>query len=168
MTKTISPPTSTESIENFRRKWRQWPPEVRSEFLASLTIRQRDRLNLRFKLHCHDHQLPPLLASNGELWSTWLLIGGRGAGKTRAGAEWVKSIANAPKGDGEGERRIALMYEQSLSRPASDDEPAAAMAFLRAQAAEYGISFDDSPNDERLWADLCHVMLNVKEFVFVR
>lgn len=25
-------------------------------------------------------------------WSTWLLLGGRGSGKTRAGAEWVRSL----------------------------------------------------------------------------
>ncbi len=36
----------------------------------------------------HDHQLPP--QSN---WRVWLLMGGRGAGKTRAGAEWVKAMA---------------------------------------------------------------------------
>ncbi len=34
------------------------------------------------------HQLPP----EGN-WTTWLLLGGRGAGKTRAGAEWVRSLA---------------------------------------------------------------------------
>ncbi len=60
----------------------------------------------------HDHQLPPAFGNNGEPWTTWLLIGGRGAGKTRAGAEWVKSAcANAPKAEGEGERRIALIGE---------------------------------------------------------
>ncbi|MFV0473507.1 MAG: DNA-packaging protein [Pikeienuella sp.] len=32
------------------------------------------------------HQLPP----EGE-WTTWLILGGRGAGKTRAGAEWIRS-----------------------------------------------------------------------------
>ena len=26
-------------------------------------------------------------------WTTWLLLGGRGAGKTRAGAEWVRAMA---------------------------------------------------------------------------
>ena len=36
----------------------------------------------------HDKQLPP----EGD-WTTWLLLGGRGAGKTRAGAEWVRSLA---------------------------------------------------------------------------
>ncbi|MGG2476251.1 DNA-packaging protein, partial [Rhizobium sp. BR5] len=30
----------------------------------------------------------PQQAPEGD-WRTWLLIGGRGSGKTRAGAEWV-------------------------------------------------------------------------------
>lgn len=34
----------------------------------------------------HSSQLPP----DGD-WRVWLFIGGRGAGKTRAGAEWVRS-----------------------------------------------------------------------------
>ena len=39
----------------------------------------------------HDHQLPPERA--GDDWTTWLVLGGRGAGKTRAGAEWVMGLA---------------------------------------------------------------------------
>lgn len=31
----------------------------------------------------------------GNDWSTWLLLGGRGSGKTRAGAEWVHGLASA-------------------------------------------------------------------------
>ncbi|MEQ1902425.1 MAG: terminase family protein [Devosia sp.] len=27
-------------------------------------------------------------------WTTWLLMGGRGAGKTRAGAEWIRNLAS--------------------------------------------------------------------------
>ncbi len=44
-------------------------------------------------------------------WTTWLMLGGRGAGKTRAGAEWVRALAlglppfAAPVG------RIALVGE---------------------------------------------------------
>jgi phage terminase large subunit-like protein len=45
-----------------------------------------------------DQQPPP-----GE-WTTWLLLGGRGAGKTRAGAEWVRALAREPI-------RIALVGE---------------------------------------------------------
>ncbi len=46
--------------------------------------------DLRFDwdLWVHDQQRPP----TGE-WTTWLLMGGRGAGKTWAGAEWVRSLA---------------------------------------------------------------------------
>ncbi|WP_421724259.1 DNA-packaging protein [Bauldia sp.] len=35
-----------------------------------------------------DEQLPP----RGD-WLVWLMLGGRGAGKTRAGAEWVRAMA---------------------------------------------------------------------------
>ena len=48
----------------------------------------------------HRHQLPP----PGD-WTTWLLLGGRGAGKTRAGAEWVRQLA------GQGVTPIALVSE---------------------------------------------------------
>jgi phage terminase large subunit-like protein len=39
-------------------------------------------------------------------WRTWLLIGGRGSGKTRAGAEWVHALARKTSG-----LRIALVAE---------------------------------------------------------
>jgi len=33
-------------------------------------------------------------ANNGGPWTTWLVLGGRGAGKTRLGAEWVRALAH--------------------------------------------------------------------------
>ena len=44
-------------------------------------------------LYARDDQLPPLLARNGKPWHTWLILGGRGSGKTRAAAEWVRAQA---------------------------------------------------------------------------
>lgn len=41
-------------------------------------------------------------------WRTWLIIGGRGSGKTRAGAEWVHALASAGK---RSALRIALVAE---------------------------------------------------------
>ena len=32
-----------------------------------------------------------------EDWRTWVIMGGRGAGKTRAGAEWVRSKVEGPR-----------------------------------------------------------------------
>ncbi len=53
------------------------------------------------------HQLPPA----GD-WRTWVVLGGRGAGKTRAGAEWVRAQVSSAAGC----RRVGLIaetYEQA-------------------------------------------------------
>lgn len=42
-------------------------------------------------------------APDGD-WRIWLILAGRGFGKTRAGAEWVRSVAEA-----DGAARIALV-----------------------------------------------------------
>lgn len=39
--------------------------------------------------HARSDQWPPALS---EDWNTWLLLSGRGAGKTRSGAEWLRSM----------------------------------------------------------------------------
>ncbi len=50
-------------------------------------------------------QRPPGALPNGEPWRTWLFLGGRGAGKTRAGAEWLADQAQALGAGG----RLALI-----------------------------------------------------------
>lgn len=57
-------------------------------------------------------QLPPDAAPNGQPWATWAIIGGRGAGKTRAGAEWVRGLALGLEGFAQKPvERIALIGE---------------------------------------------------------
>ena len=56
-----------------------------------------------FPVRAHWHQKEPEWP-----WTTWLLIGGRGSGKTRAGAEWVKGLAT---GKVPQAGRIALIGE---------------------------------------------------------
>lgn len=51
------------------------------------------RLLADWELWARDDQLPPDTAQGGAPWTTWLVLGGRGAGKTRAGAEWVRGLA---------------------------------------------------------------------------
>lgn len=51
-------------------------------------------LDADFVTLAHPHQEPPAAANDGGPWTTWLVLGGRGAGKTRLGAEWVRAIAN--------------------------------------------------------------------------
>ncbi len=53
------------------------------------------------------HQLPP---EGG--WKTWVIMGGRGAGKTRAGSEWVRAqVEGARPWDPGRCRRVALIGE---------------------------------------------------------
>lgn len=47
-------------------------------------------LNFDWRMQSRDKQRPP----DGD-WTTWLLMGGRGSGKTRAGAEWVRQLVEA-------------------------------------------------------------------------
>jgi phage terminase large subunit-like protein len=60
-------------------------------------------------------QVYPGLLSHREPWRLrpkWLLLGGRGAGKTRAGAEWVRGLVEAePDAARTRLRRIALVGE---------------------------------------------------------
>ena len=53
------------------------------------------------------HQLPP----EGD-WRVWVILGGRGAGKTRAGAEWIRAQVEGalPLSPGRA-RRVALVGE---------------------------------------------------------
>jgi phage terminase large subunit-like protein len=60
-----------------------------------------------FEFWAMDHQLPP----EGD-WRAWVILGGRGAGKTRAGAEWVRAQVEGGKPLDPGRcTRVALVGE---------------------------------------------------------
>ena len=74
--------------------------------LASLTAEERTKLDKDwFGLLAREDQMPP----EGD-WRSWLILGGRGSGKTRSGAEWVRARATGPGFmAGPLARRIALV-----------------------------------------------------------
>ena len=57
------------------------------------------KLRYAWPLHARDSQLPP----EGD-WDTWLILAGRGFGKTRTGAEWVRAQVES-----KAAHRIALV-----------------------------------------------------------
>ena len=61
-------------------------------------------------IQARNDQLAPWRTAAGQPWRTWLILGGRGSGKTRAGAEWVRAQAagHAPLADTRS-HRIALV-----------------------------------------------------------
>ncbi|MCF6315988.1 MAG: terminase family protein [Marinosulfonomonas sp.] len=82
-------------------------PEIQETFLNDLGENEILALPYLFEFWAFEHQLPP----EGD-WRTWVIMGGRGAGKTRAGAEWVRSEVEGsrPKDIGRS-RRVALVGE---------------------------------------------------------
>lgn len=73
--------------------------EERHAFLAELSDAERELLLNHWPLWARTAQLPP----TGN-WRLWLICAGRGFGKTRAGAEWVRHVAQE-----DGEAHIALV-----------------------------------------------------------
>lgn len=75
------------------------PERLRRQFYDSLTDTEKLALNYAWRFWARPEQILP----DGEDWATWLILAGRGWGKTRTGAEavqdWVK----------QGYKRIALV-----------------------------------------------------------
>jgi hypothetical protein len=71
---------------------------------------------------------------------------------------WAQAVTAKP---GEPPARLAALYLAALGRPPSDAECSEAADFVATQAGSYG------SDEARAWADLCHVLMNAKEFIFV-
>jgi phage terminase large subunit-like protein len=75
------------------------PSDQRHAELAALTATERHEFRHHWRLWAREQQTAP----DGD-WRIWLILAGRGFGKTRAGAEWVREIASR-----DPEARIALV-----------------------------------------------------------
>jgi phage terminase large subunit-like protein len=97
----------TPGARNLRESLRQCTAEgIIRERLERLSKEEVDELLFDWLNFARDSQLPPL----EKPWSTALLMGGRGSGKTRAGAEWVRARAcGLWPATGEGSTRIGIV-----------------------------------------------------------
>jgi phage terminase large subunit-like protein len=80
------------------------PPRRRSRLLDGLDEAEARLLLRHWPFWARQSQLPPPKTGEGGDWRIWLFLGGRGAGKTRAGAEWIAGQAGCGKA-----RRIGLI-----------------------------------------------------------
>jgi phage terminase large subunit-like protein len=80
---------------------------IQEGFLNELDEGELRALPYLFDFWAMPHQLPP----EGD-WRSWVIMGGRGAGKTRAGAEWVRSVVEGARPLDAGRcSRVALVGE---------------------------------------------------------
>ena len=91
---TTTSPTSMNSVATLRDALRHLSRAGQTtNALAQIETWRWKRLHNDFVAFAHAHQFPPAFANNGGPWTTWLALGGRGAGKTRLGAEFVRALA---------------------------------------------------------------------------
>jgi hypothetical protein len=72
---------------------------------------------------------------------------------------WAKRVLAQT---GSAMKRINRMYETAFGRPPTEAERRDALAFLTEREKDFGAS-----DDVRAWADLCHVLFNLKEFIYI-
>lgn len=66
------------------------PETERRKALASLSAADLSALEYAWPVWARPDQLAPATTADGAPWRIWLLLAGRGAGKTRSAAEWVR------------------------------------------------------------------------------
>jgi len=100
----------TQSVRRLRRSlWdcsgKFWPSNL-ARMPWRLNQRETMALNRDWRMWGRlEKQIPP----DDDRWRNWLILGGRGAGKTRAGAEWVKAQALGDWTNGAHKARIAIV-----------------------------------------------------------
>ena len=76
-----------------------------------------------------------------------------------------RAVQTIPGSDGETlSRRIDWLYLSGFGRQPTNQEMKTAMAFIKSQATKHGVMTDNSD----LWASFAHVLINTKEFIFLR
>jgi phage terminase large subunit-like protein len=91
---------NSDRARELLERLRDAEPEEQRRIILSMTPEDLAALDAWFEFWAHRNQLPP----GGDAWRVWLMMAGRGFGKTRAGAEWIHGVANARPGS-----RIALV-----------------------------------------------------------
>jgi phage terminase large subunit-like protein len=80
-----------DRAERLLERIRKASDEEIARIIGAMTPLDLAALDAWFELWAHRNQLPP----NGDGWRVWLMMAGRGFGKTRAGAEWIYALGNA-------------------------------------------------------------------------
>ena len=80
----------SDDLRSLRELIAALPVEQRAAFLAGLPVDVLAAATYEWAFWARTDQLEP----SGP-WLTWLMRSGRGAGKTRAGAEWVRAKAES-------------------------------------------------------------------------
>jgi len=123
-------------------------PELRKRLSERVkTATDVERLKTHWRLFARPSQLPP-----PGSWSNWLILAGRGFGKTRTGAEWVRAnmCGSAPLARGRW-RHVALIAETAADARAvvvgdgkAASDPTAGSGILQVHPKDYRPVYESS------------------------
>jgi phage terminase large subunit-like protein len=116
------------------------PAAERDAFWAALSPAEAAALEFKWEFWARDSQLEP--AGN---WRTWLFCAGRGAGKTRCGAEWIRAnlTGSTPLSGGKYRHACLLAETAAAARdvmvgdPFEHSNPAAGSGILQVCPKDY-------------------------------
>jgi hypothetical protein len=74
---------------------------------------------------------------------------------------WARALLAA---EASTEQRIVKAFETAFARPPSELQVNRARDFVEQQAALY----ESDEQDVRVWRDLCHTLVNMKDFIYLR
>ena len=94
---------SNNEAHSCGQSWIEWKLTYDPGGLRSLTDYELGQVALEWEKHARPSQLPP----EGD-WNGWLILAGRGWGKTRVGAEYIRAAAESGSA-----KRIGLVAETS-------------------------------------------------------
>ncbi|MEZ4774668.1 MAG: PSD1 and planctomycete cytochrome C domain-containing protein [Bacteroidia bacterium] len=73
--------------------------------------------------------------------------------------------ANVMAATASREARIAAIYQRAFSREPTTEDIRQAEEFLKMQAVYYGCEDGQEMDEPQIWADYCHTIFNLKEFI---
>ena len=65
-------------------------------------------------------------------------------------------------------QRIESAFHRAFGRKVKESELDALNQFLVAQAELHGLDSENAITDQKLWRDFCHVLFNMKEFIYIK
>ena len=83
----------------------------------------------------------------------------------QAAGRWAERMLT--HADWTAQQRIERMYVEAFGRSPAADELGIALHFIDEHGEELQIPAPARANDVKVWTDLAHVLMNVKEFIFL-
>ena len=78
---------------------------------------------------------------------------------------WARQLIRETSGR---RSRVESAFRTAFGRAGEESEIDALMEFLVAQGETHGLDSESTTDDQKLWRDFCHVLFNMKEFIYIK